>query len=354
MVGDRQAIHSESAFRLMQAGFAKASAAHPHGRCEGHYTLAGQAVNIRIVGRELAACMHQPFAHVRMDHMAPKAPRLTIELWDQRETGVDCQSRTPRDDLNLHPMQVQSVDGRFVVYQLHASIICLDRQNGHMIGCISRVDELSLYELGRPLHVPLTWWHNDRDVPVIHAGLVARDGKGVLFVGSGGAGKSTSALACFCAGFRYISDDLIGLQTSSDGAFSGHSLYNSTYVEAGHLSRFPLLRPHVIKKRYAFEKKCLVLLSQVLPLQLDQSTKINVVMLPRVVHEAPSQIRPAPKGKALLALAPSSRAINQSIGVQGMNKLIQLVERVPCYWLELGRDWDHMPARIENLLSAVA
>jgi hypothetical protein len=45
------------------------------------------------------------------------------------------------------------------------------------------------------------------DVTLVHAGCVARQGRGLLLCGSSGSGKSTLAYACARAGWTYITDD---------------------------------------------------------------------------------------------------------------------------------------------------
>jgi len=50
-----------------------------------------------------------------------------------------------------------------------------------------------------------------RDIVVVHAGCVAREGLGVLLCGGSGAGKSTLAFACGRAGWTYVGDDAMWL-----------------------------------------------------------------------------------------------------------------------------------------------
>jgi hypothetical protein len=54
-----------------------------------------------------------------------------------------------------------------------------------------------------------------RDVVMIHAGCVVRDGRGVLLCGPSTAGKSTLAYACAKAGWTWLSDDCTCLLPNS-------------------------------------------------------------------------------------------------------------------------------------------
>jgi hypothetical protein len=339
-------------FKIMREAFAEAKRLHPRAFRESTYVLAGRPVRIRIVGRSLAEFMHLPFAHLSAEDLHRTEPRLTIEIWDQAETNVFRQLGLTRDDLDLHPNLRHSSDRRYASYQLQHSLACLDRSSGFMAGYASNAEELSLYERGRPLHVLLSLWHKNLGLPLVHAGLVSRNGRGVLLAGPGGSGKSTSAITSACAGFDYLSEDLVGLQSSPGDGFVGHSLYSSTFIEPDHLKRFALFEQHAIRGRYPFEKKHLVLLSQVPSLRFARACRIQAVVLPRVMHLPASHLRPASKRDALLTLAPSSLLVGEkSHGLEGFEKLSQLVEQVPCHRLELGDRLDEIPHVLEGLLS---
>jgi hypothetical protein len=60
----------------------------------------------------------------------------------------------------------------------------------------------------QPAHHALAAWLSGPTVQMVHAGAVARDGRGVLFIGVGGRGKTTTALACARAGCQFLGDDL--------------------------------------------------------------------------------------------------------------------------------------------------
>jgi hypothetical protein len=339
-------------FDLMQQVFAEARRLHPRAFRESSYILAGRPMRLQIVGRRLAEFIESPFAHLRADEEHSAPPHLTIQLWDEAETSIACRIGLTRDDLDLHPNLRRSPDGRYASYQLQHSLACLDRLSGFMVGYASNAEDLSLYERGRPLHVLLSLWHKSLDMPLVHAGLVSRSGRGVLLAGPGGSGKSTSAITSACAGFDYLSEDLVGLQSLAGDGFVGHSLYSSTFVEPDHLERFALFERHAIKGRYPFEKKHLVLLSQVPSLRFARACRIEALVLPCVMHLPAARLRPASKGEALLTLAPSSLLVGEkSNGLQGFNKLAKLVEQVPCYWLELGGVLDEIPRVLEGLLS---
>jgi serine kinase of HPr protein (carbohydrate metabolism regulator) len=220
-----------------------------------------------------------------------------------------------------------------------------------------------IYERAKPLSRLILEWSNDQGIQVIHAGLVSRHGKGVLFVARSGSGKSTASLACLCSGFDFAGDDFVGLQRLRDGSFIGHSLYNSVFLETEHLARFPELEPFAIPGG-SHEEKAAVILSQVFPERLRTHISIQAVVLPRVADGQESLFGGIPKSQALLAMAPSSlieipsRGMESLIeipsrGMEGFERLAQLVEQVPTFEMRLGRDLKTIPECVDKLITSL-
>src|SRR4029453_19005592 len=191
-----------------------------------YYIFAGRCVRIRIVGRELTKHFGRPFSHLRAPEQKPGPTQLTIDIWDANKANT-IEKISDRDGMEWIETTVKSLDGRFIGQRLPHTYSCLDRESGHIVSSIAWHDRIFIYERAKPLARSLLEWHNDQDVQIAHSGLVARDGKGVLFAGKSGSGKSTLSLACVCDGLDYLGDDYVSLQHRLDGSFTGHSLYNS-------------------------------------------------------------------------------------------------------------------------------
>jgi hypothetical protein len=350
---DKERFNGEIAFHNMRSEFQFAAAKYPTELHESFYIFAGHPVRLRVVGSELASHIGRPFSHLRTEQAGSAPPPLTIEIWDKNKMNGGYQALINRDELEWTEMTLHSADRRYVAQQLPHTSSCLDRDSRHIMASIAWHDQIFIYERAKPLARLLLEWHNDRDVQMIHTGMVARDNKGLLLVGKSGAGKSTTSLACAWGGLQYLSDDYVGLQCEPDGSFIGHSVYNSVFVNTHHLSRFEELFRHAIQGRPPQEEKSVIILSQLFPERLQRSAPIQVVGLVRVTREAKPQIRPATKGEALLALGPSSllQIPNRGLGARGFETLTKLVDRVPCYWLEVGGDLQSITDQVNELLT---
>jgi hypothetical protein len=344
--------------RVRQAS-ALARRARPGQVCETWYLFAGHCVHLRVVGRDLAAHLQQPFSHLAIANQPDAAADLTIDLWDERETGVPCPSGLT-DTLDL-PIRTAggaltySDDGRLAQYLRPASSTWLVRDAGQIIGWRAAGKLLSFFERRRPLPVLLALWYYDRGIYCTHASLAARADRGVLLPGVSGAGKSTSVLACLAAGFDFLGDDEIGVQRLLDGSFVGHSICNSVHLERHQLSHFPQLQPFALASDEPGEVKALLLLSQIVPERLKQQVPIRAIALPRLVDAVRSQIRPAPRGEALRTIGTSTLLKSPlGLGAPGLKQLAYLVKEVPCFWLELGRDLATIPPCLDDVLSLTA
>jgi hypothetical protein len=335
----------------MRDAYAQAVRLCPDRAHEMWYSFGGCAVRVRIVGNRLAERVALPFAHLRCEKSDSAEPRLTIDLWDELETNVPAC-------IDLQPVAGSSSfsvsrDGRFATSVLQHSITDFDRREEHILGVALGADRLSLYECGRPLHVPLSLWYSDHDILLVHAGLVSHNGNGILLTGSSGAGKTTSALSCLAAGFRYLADDLAGLELLGDGAAWGHSIYGSALVDQEILRRLPGLSQHAIPGTHGFEEKRLVLISRVNPSRLMGKTIVRAIGLVRVADSDQTRVRAATKGESLLSMVRS--ALQSGVltpGKRGFELLGYLSDNVPSFWLELGRDVEDIASCIRELLAS--
>jgi hypothetical protein len=327
---------TDGTFAALRVGFERASAA---GTVEtSDLRLAGRPVRMRVAGQGLARSLARPLAHLA----APaNGADLTIELWDAEETGVP-SPLAPRADGAV----AASPNGRYLVYEQPYSVIALDRAGGRLVGCVESRWRLPDIERARPLNVPLTIWCGDRDVHVIHAGLVARRGHGVLLAGMAEAGKSTTALVCAGAGFEFLADDCVALSHVPAGEFEGHSLYGSVSLEPGHLARFPPAVRAGTDGASPGDEKALLFLAEA-----RRVVPVRAVALPRIVDQAGSGAALARKSDALLRLAPGS-LIKRAVSPRTcMRAMARLVDQVPSYWLDLDPDLDAIPPRVDALLA---
>lgn len=339
----------------MAAAFERALARDPAGGVETWYRLGGQPVRLRIAGPGLAMRLPRALSHLRLMEAPAGPPALGIDLWDAAETGVARPIQYFRDVFDRswpfgRAVLASAREGRTIGMQSHQASTVLDLDAGRAVGCVEGFDRLSLFELGKPLQPLLFAWHSDRDTVPVHCGLVAREGRGMLFGGAGGSGKTTTSLLCLQAGFDYLGDDYIGLPPADSGRFQGYSFYNSTWLEPAHGRRFPWLQAHAIAGGPEDDKQ-LVILSAVEGARLGERADVAALGLPRVAGTRDTRTRRASAAEAVLRLAPSSILQLPFIARhQALERMTELAGAVPAYWLDLGTDFAQIPRAVDALL----
>jgi hypothetical protein len=325
---------------------------------EARYILAGRPVRLRVVGAELGARLHRAFAHLRHDNLSAPAG-LTVDLWDEAATGVGYMPNggpvpPERQWIACGGTLTASPDGRYLSFSYQGSVTVLDRQEQRLTGCRRRDSHLFPSESSKPLVLLLSVWLHDRGVRMLHAGLVARSGAGVLLPGESGTGKSTTSLAAAVQGLEFLGDDFIALERCADGTFAGHSVFSSTCIVRENLSRFPELAAHAVLDPGAEEEKPMLFLSEILPERLRPSVPVRAIALPRIRQEC-TGIRRATRAEALRALAASTlHTVVPRPGRAALEALGALAERVPAYWLLLGPDLREIGPALERIAAAAA
>jgi hypothetical protein len=178
---------------------------------------------------------------------------------------------------------------------------------------------------------------------LLHAGAVAHAGRGLLLPGDAGAGKTTLVAFLVQQGFEYFSDDMAALRLDSSRLAP---LPRPMRVK-GDAARLlaPLDRRLVIRPyggrasgypgRYALPPQR----------RVGRSPRpLGSILFVYRVAGCQARLAEMSKGEAVLGLA--RRALNfERLGEKGLDFLVELVRRVPCYRLE----FDDLPGALKTV-----
>jgi hypothetical protein len=348
--------NGELAFSAMQEAWRRAVAARPEEVVQTGFALAGRVIRMAVVGRRLADVIGKPFGH--LPRLAEsERPHLVIELWDEAATSV-ARPRLPQQtgqdaalEARMDPsLTIGSPDDRHLGHLRPGLCAWIDRTTAHIVACCPSADQLSAQDRGKPLQFPLLVWLADQGAPVAHAAFLSCEERGILLVGKGGTGKTTVALACLRDGFDFLADDYVALEDDG-GRLLGHSLYDSVWLTREAERLFPEWISHAeTVERMGAPTKRLLRMSAAAPTHLASSSPIHVVVS-TVLGTRASAIRPMAKAAALLALAPSSMLQLPVSSRLLLERMSQVIEHLPAYALEVGRDLDALPRLVRGLVS---
>jgi hypothetical protein len=347
----------ESYIRTLHESFLVAAEA-AGGLVERDLAIGPAGVRLRFAGDALVSRVLPALAHLVTSE--PAAPRLTLSVWDSGSTGVEIPPFPwlPRD-LRQRGEVAGYNDARLrTVY--HGDVLdptlgfnalsMYDAEAGSGIFWVESVDRLPWFESAEPLRPLLHWGLMDQSCHLLHAGAVANDDGGVLLAGSGGAGKSTSTLACIEAGFRFVSDNYVLMTRGAQPI--AHSIFCTAKVRPEGIRFHPRIREMVADVDEGSEEKYVLDLNRHMPERLTRSAPIDAVLLPRRSDSGRVTARPTSPTQGLLALAPSTIYQLPSGRGVSLEPMSELVRQVPTYVLELGGPPDQVPGAIAELLAS--
>lgn len=333
--------------------------------CEAWLRIGGGVVRLCSSSPEMLDRITRTFTHLRCP--AGGTPDLTMHLWD---TAVDDVPDPPlpevggeqqpgaffyfsNDDLRAGFQLGTSGDARVLAVYPHAappSLSVLDTRCDEAWYWMADAGRMPYWEQATPVKFLLDWWLSERDLKQVHAGAVGTPEGGVLLVGKSGSGKSTSTLACLQSDLLYAGDDYVAVAIEPQPYV--HSLYTSGKIMPDHVERLPFLLPVVANPDDLGIEKAVVYVHEHWPQAVTPGFPLRALLAPRVTPGlVESRVVEISRVEGLAALAPSTVFQMHTRAKQSLASMSRLLERIPCYRLELGSDIASIPRAIEGLLA---
>jgi hypothetical protein len=315
------------------------------------FHIGGYTICLRFAGNSLEPRLTPAIEHLSIP--ACDESDLTVCLWDSQSTGSELPAPPwTHEDYGVHgEITGYNTPQLRTAFNLGSGVLSmLDTQRSQALFWIRDADALPIYESGAPLLTIFHWWMGTRARQLIHAAAIGHESGGILLVGKGGSGKSSTSLRALHADsdLLYAADDYCLL--ANDRRPFVHSLYSSGKIHTKDTAIFPFLQPALDKSYDLNNEKALFFLRDHFEEKISSGFPIKAVVLPRVMGQANTRVIQASAGSALLALAPSTIFQLSGAGQPAFQMLSELVRSVPCYILELGSQREQIPGVISDLL----
>ena len=306
-------------------------------------TIAARPVRIRFAGQAAAEALRPAFAHLEAPEAEP--PALTLHVWDSERPAFAPPRSVAADagPAGVGPSYYSEGDGFRALHQPASdvfSVLTTEADTGWF--WMPDAEGLPYWDYTAPFRHLLSWWLDAEGFRHVHGGAVGTADGGVLLVGPGGSGKSTTALASLLdERLRYAGDDYVAI--GSRGAPAVHSLYCSGKVHPEDLHRLPHLEPLLADK--PLDEKAVFYVESAIA-----GFPLRAIVLPRVTDRRAARALPGTQAAALAALAPSTIFQLHPPAREALAQMAQLVRRVPTYVLELGSDVETIPAELLRII----
>ena len=315
------------------------------GVIEQRFELAGATIAVQFAGRPLARTLGAAFDH---HPRGAAAPDFTVVAWDCRSTdapvpriafdaldgGITAEARVEGD---------QPVECRYDGARRMLS--AYERATQTAVFCVADADELPHWERSSPFRQLLAWFFRARGLHLLHGAAVGGRDAGLLLVGRGGSGKSSSALACLEwpePGLGVAGDDYCVVATAPHAV--AWSLYRSAKVGWSQLDWFPTLSGAVVNRDTPDDEKALLMLGPPRTPALAPEVAVDAIVVPTVRVPGPTAVERVGRAAALQALAPSSMFQLAGPNADDFRELAAMVAARPAWRLWLGGEPGAVPA----------
>ena len=228
----------------------------------------------------------------------------------------------------------------------------LDTRAGVGALLVDDVARLPPWDAGAPLRQHLHWVLGMHDRRVMHASSLGDAGKGMLFVGNAGAGKSGITLAGLSVGLGTVGDDYLCIGGDT-GDVVARPLYRIIKQDRFGLSRVPQLAEAAPRLPLNWKGKVELDPEHYFPGTFADSLTIKAVAIPRVARTATPSYAEAGKGEALRALMRSN--LHQFPGEtdDGMAFYADILRRLPVLRIDLSENFPANGELVRRLIQSL-
>ncbi len=308
--------------------FAMSQASQPKRRV---FRIAGLAVDLKADGEEMFAAVTDAFSHLPSGQ---EPADLSITCWSSDVTGCPLPP-PPMPDVEVALRgELPVVDGgrfRFGFHSYSRTLMAADVQSGNAFVITESGMGQRGFERASPLRGPLSWLFAARGRLIVHAAAIASEGRGVLLIGPGGAGKSTLASAALQTGWAFLGDDLVAISTS--GPPEIFSLYCT--AKARWASPFTLPDYTAVPEWHEADIKRIYRLDGHYRSQIQSQASLNAVVLIERTHGVPT-MAPLSPAKAMATLAGTTHELLPGAGSELVMGLAPILRSAPCWRFDPG------------------
>lgn len=312
------------------------------------YCIGGFKIKLSFAGIALIPYVTRTLAHLTTKPFLEAD--LTIFLWDSLSTNIMMPPPPWQiEDFGKDGLITGFNNQRFntIFRKTSIGLSMVDKKRNLAIYWVKNPDTIPYWEIGAPLRYIFHFWMQKNHLQLCHGGAVGKDNWGVLLVGKGGSGKSTTALACLDSELFYVSDDYCLIQSKPIPQV--FSLYSTGKKNADDIERLSFLKNIISNQENLDQEKALYFLNEHFSHKMSSSFPLKAILIPRITGEKKTSLEKTSSVAGLTALAPSSifqlpNARRESLKIMG-----ELVKKIPCYYLNLGTDMKKIPEVILSL-----
>ena len=311
-----------------------------------HYSFHGVNLSVHADNANLLRALRarlEPFA------APPAKPELTFTFScvteQHRVQKPSGPSRPVYDAPEGDVLYFESVEGGALYIDVCGRVRALCKPlSGHTEVSYLPSQRGNLWLLSRPMFtLPFIETMKRRGLYNLHAAGLCKGERALLLPGSSGSGKSTLTLALLRAGWGFMSDDMVFLKREDSRVLAFPDEIDFTEKTARLLELSPR---HKLSGGEKYQ-----LSAGTLGAGVVLESEPAALVFPRIAHAEKSTLHPVTRDEALLELLPNVLLTEARASQAHVDALGALVAACPAYRLETGRDFERLPALLEELIT---
>ncbi len=310
-----------------------------------NYEIAGLPVCIRYIDPQLYEQVSPAFQHLRTAMNIQ--PELTVVLDGASSPLASHSSLLDWDGWGERDIWAVKLDEMMLIIQQNGMAVgALDYRNKTGYRLEHATAGMNYLDRAAPMRHLLTLWLGSQGRYLFHGAAVGEPEGGVLILGSGGSGKSTTALACLEDGMAYVGDDRCLL--AMHGSPHVYSLYSTAKLMD--ISKFPCFASAVNIDGRTRDEKAMYYLHRLSDHTLHCGFPLRAILLAQIEEIQETTISPASPARGFLALAASGALHLPEMRKEALRCLNNVSRQLPVYDLKLGANIHSTPGVIRKLL----
>lgn len=313
------------------------------------FAIAGLALRLEFGSEALRRKVAPAFAHLETaDHAEPQLTIFVLEepsLFEHAFFLPEFVITPGENDFWLEEGPEYSV----ILQRQGQFLTAVQWTNRTAYWLVPDAASISYVERAHPLQQLLIYWLGKQGRFFVHGAAVGDEEDGVLILGHGGAGKSTTAFTCLEDGMPFAADDYCLVSLDEEPLV--HSVYGTGKLEFEEIHRFPWLAPAADTRNRPENEKVVYFFASHPDAHLTHSLKLRAILLARITDAPRTRFSAASQGEAFRTLVGSCAVHPPKARVHALRCFNGLVRRLPVHVLELGTDLRSTPAAIRELLA---
>lgn len=224
---------------------------------------------------------------------------------------------------------------------------CLESRRG--VQLMLTPHSLPDWDSGSPLRNFLHWELSGKYSGLVHAGVLGIEGRGALFFGPGGSGKSGTVLAGILHGLQSVGDDYVLVEMKD--AVTAMPLFTTLKSDPAGLKRLGVDQSVAWAQQINWQGKNQFSFADITETGQPDCIEIAALCLPQVAFAEKTSFEPLPCKQAFLALAPTGIAQIPGNREQNFAFCAELSRCLPAYRVVLGTDPIEITNALKNFIS---